>query len=140
MDTEGKFAAGAEILSAKLRPLGFEFAITERGKGSGGPFAAGQFSQGDRSISLWYRFGLGGVSYRKGTVEASHLEFMEALQRKEQAQYPGFSDGNELSAFHRLLGDLEFCDSFLQGAGDEFSALIRVFRQKPKPKGFAALG
>jgi hypothetical protein len=59
---------GARVLTEKLEPLGYKFAITPPPlRGSGGPFAWAAFSRGDRQIRLWARYGrLGGVHYRAG--------------------------------------------------------------------------
>ena len=100
---EAMLEKGAEILGAKLYPLGFTFSIIERGKGSGGHFAVGAFKQDNREIRIWFRYNLGGVSYRKADIEPSHPEFMQFLGLERNAAYPGYSHGDPLSGFRHLF-------------------------------------
>src|ERR1700722_6283371 len=97
VDPKERLAAGAEILGAKLYPLGFGFQFGLEGKGSGGHFAVVSFSKGDRELRLWFRWELGGVFYRKGDVECTHAQFMQAIGRENSSSYPGFGHGDDLA-------------------------------------------
>jgi hypothetical protein len=138
-NSERRLLAGAEILGRKLYPLGFSFEITERGKGSGGHFTIGRFTNGDREITLWFRWELGGVSYRKRDVEANHPQYMQALGRDRTATYPGFGQGDEMAGFYHLLSDLDYCNGFLTDEGNAFYGLMKEYRRKDEPKGLAGL-
>ncbi|OGQ99416.1 MAG: hypothetical protein A2521_12710 [Deltaproteobacteria bacterium RIFOXYD12_FULL_57_12] len=130
---------GAEILGVKLYPLGFTFSIVEQGKGSGGHFAVGAFTNGDREIRLWYRFELGGVAYRKADVERGHVEFMQFLGLEDKSAFPGFGSGDPLAGFRRLLQDMEHCGLFLEQNGEGFRSSMKNYVYRRKPTGFAAL-
>lgn len=81
---------GAKILGAQLYSLGFTFECFGpiRG-GSGGDYASGSFRNGNREIILWFRFHLGEVLYRKGTVIHPHQSLMQYLELENRARYPG---------------------------------------------------
>ncbi len=140
----GKFAAvtptlylnqGAQILGQKLYPLGFTFEIVEQGESSSGEFAVGCFKKADRTLTLSFRHELGIVQYRKGSVEKTHLEFMQAIGREGKNAYPGYSDGDKIAAFHHLFSDLEYCDSFLEDEGNEFFNLMKDYQFRQPRKG-----
>jgi hypothetical protein len=131
---------GARVLTEKLEPLGYKFAITPPPlRGSGGPFAWAAFSRGDRQIRLWARYGrLGGVHYRLGEDEFTHQDYMRAMGLEKTAHWPGFDDGDPLGGFRRLLSDLDHCAEFL--TGDAASVLGTVRALPPVKTGFQALG
>jgi hypothetical protein len=136
---EKRLMEGAAILDKKLKPLGFSFKVAETGKGSGGDFAIGTFTAGDREIRVWFRFHLGAVTYRKGTVEASHQALMQCLGLEEKARYPGFQTDNPLEGFQDLLADLEHCSLFLEDEGKAFEKAMRGYKYSSPPKGFGAI-
>jgi hypothetical protein len=136
MNHEEQLAAGAAILGTRLAPLGFTFAVTSSGPSAGGPYAAGAFTRGRQALSFSVRHGaLGLVTYHFGDQEWTHAEMMRAVQRP--ARYPGFSDGDRLGGFRRLLADLEGCDAFFATDGSEVAEAVRAL--PPKPKGFRGL-
>lgn len=130
---------GARILSERLGPLGYDFAIVEPPlDGSGGPYAWGAFKRSEREIRLWARYDrLGSVHYRLGSEEFTHQEYMRALGMERSAQWPGFDDGDPLGGFKRLLTDLEHCGEFLTGNATFILDAIRAL--PPQPTGFQAL-
>ena len=136
-DAERVLRAGAALLDAKLKPLGFSFVVTSRGSSSGGNFAEGYFGSGDRELWLSYRHSLGLVRYRKAKVELSHEQYMRALHLRSVARYPGFSN-DPMAAFVDLLADLDHCDSFLLDDGNAFEKLALSYIDPPK--GFTRLG
>lgn len=130
---------GARVLATKLEPLGFGFDVVETGHGSGGNFAVGTFTSGDREIRIWFRFHLGDVTYRKGNVEASHPALMQYLGLEKAARFPRFQTDNPLEGFSDLLADLEHCSIFLEYEGEEFARVMRHYKYRQSPAGFAAL-
>jgi hypothetical protein len=139
MAPEKYLARGAELIGQKLSQFGFHFAITDIGRGSGGPFAEGAFTRGDQQICLWVRHDrLGRVTYRAGTFKWSHSDYMRALGLSTTAQYPGFESDDLFGSFRRLLSDLDHCTEFLAGDGRSVAGLVQSI--PPPPKGFKALG
>ena len=139
MEPDTFLEQGARVLAKKLKPLGYEFSITQPPlNGSGGPFAWAAFKCGDREIQLWARYErLGSVIYRLGDAEFTHHDYMRALGRGKTAHYPGFDDGDQLGGFKRLLHDLDYCDEFLSG---DAAAVVERVRSLPSIKtGFKAL-
>ncbi len=139
MSPEVALEKGAEILNPKLQPLDFTFSIVEHGKGSGGNFAVGSFKNGDREIRIWFRFEVGGVSYRKGDLERGHVEFMQFLGLEGKSALPGFGAGDPLAGFRHLLQDLDHCALLLENDGTAFYDAMKNYVYKPKPTGFSAL-
>ncbi|HEX9718239.1 MAG TPA: hypothetical protein VGA59_00780, partial [Ramlibacter sp.] len=45
---------GVECLRPLMEENGFQFSLGEAGKGSGGGFATGQFTSGDRALSAYF--------------------------------------------------------------------------------------
>lgn len=117
---------GAGILDEKLGPLGFRFELVRAMHASGGDFAEARLVSGDRSIRLWYRFQLGGVFYARAGHEISHKDLIERLGKREQAQYPGFPGDDPMSAFPRLLHDLQFLEVFFGEDDSAFLALMKA--------------
>ncbi len=69
----------------------------------------------------------------------SHAQYMEALEKKDVAKYPGFSN-HPVKAFKHLASDLSlYGELFLKGNEEDFIKFIDDFKQKPKKSGFAAL-
>jgi hypothetical protein len=129
---------GARLMSPKLEPLGFGFQLTRTASGSGGAFAEGAFSRGDRQLIIWARFDvLHGVRYSIGSETFDHETYMTALGKRDAAQYPGFPSADRFGGFRRLLADLELCGDFFDG---DSSRLLRLVAAAPQPpEGFAAL-
>lgn len=131
---------GADILGAKLYPLGFTFeCFGPIHGGSGGSYASGSFRNGDREITLWFRFHLGEVRYRKGNVGHPHQALMQYLCLEDQARYPGYQSADPLSGFRDLLADFEYCTLFFENEGRGFEQAMRHFVYRDPPTGFAAL-
>jgi hypothetical protein len=123
MDADPLLAAGVEILSPVLTPHGFAYEPGDRGQGSGGTFASGEFRRdraGDvRRLELHFRRGLGLVVYAINNATLSHVDYMSALGAK--GEYPGFPR-DPLDGFRGLAHDLErHAGDFLHGAGDDFT-------------------
>jgi hypothetical protein len=105
---------GIELLCGPLAPHGFTFALRGEGRGSGGPFAWGEFVRADRRLVLHYRNSLGEVTYHAGSVVVGHVSYMRSLGVLENCRYPGFSR-EPLQVFRDLAHDLRFADDFLHG-------------------------
>ncbi len=119
LDPTAMMMEGVAILATKLRPLGFSYEIKSWQQTSGGPAADVIFRNGDRELLISFRYSLGLVRYRKGTVELDHKKLMRALGCYSKAKYPGFSS-EPLDAFRDLLSDLDYCDVFFQEDGAAF--------------------
>ena len=132
--------AGAEILNAVLAQRGFEFAPGEEGQGSGGTFAQGRFTKGNRSIEFSFRYGLGEVSYRIGEKSISHENYLKYSGNWQSRKYSDFSSIPEES-FLALAQDIEsYLSDFTEGNGNIFLSLVAEYEKNPsKFKGFAAL-
>ncbi|MFN8579375.1 MAG: hypothetical protein U0163_00150 [Gemmatimonadaceae bacterium] len=103
------------ILEPSLVPHGFAFVIGASGNSSGGGFACGEFTRGDRRLELHVRYSLGLVTYHVGGVSTSHDIYMEELGVRGQAAYPGFSS-DPLDGFRHLGADLlRFAHDFTAG-------------------------
>jgi hypothetical protein len=109
---------GTRILETELRPLGFEFIFRAAGKGSGGPFATGDFIRDDRRLELQFRESLG--LNHIGTSSAAHPAYMRERGVRDEWRYPGFSD-DPLVAFHDLADDLKFSAGISPPAMQPFS-------------------
>lgn len=105
---------GAQILQQSLGPYGFQFQFREDGKGSGGAFAWGEFTRGERKIELHFRFTLGMARYHIDDQSASHESYMRELNVWSQCRYPGFSE-DAADGFRELTHDLAFANDFLCG-------------------------
>lgn len=137
-DPEATFLRGVDRLRPVLESAGFEFAVTEKGQGSGGAFIRGQFTKGERRLSLSYRQSLGLVTYAVGPDMLTHEDYMWAAGRL--GEYPGFSP-DELAPFEHLRADLESAgQAFLVQPPAEFAALAEKCREHPPKRGFDALG
>ncbi len=121
-DRQAMFQEGLAILGPLLESHGFRFQYGPSGPSSGGEFVSGAYERGNRSLEFHLRYSLGLVTYRIGSAELSHVEFMR-LQPEVQGrnQYPGFSD-DPLDGFRHLRSDLEnYGSDFLSGSGRFFS-------------------
>lgn len=121
---------GVKILDPFLRKNRFRFSFNKTGSSSGGEYAFGKYSKGDKVIELHYRYSLGLVSYSINNIQLSHVDYMKLLG-VSQNHYPGFSN-NPLQAFRDLLYDLEnYAVDFISGPGSEFQVLAEKLRQDP---------
>jgi len=134
------FRAGREILDEVMKPHGFTFVEGASGQSSGGNFASGEYVRGDRRLEIHFRYSLGLVTYRIGSLSLAHDSYMRALLgRGGGNQYPGFSN-NPLDGFRHLKHDLEnFGGDFLTGTGAEFERCVAKAKEQEKIKGFRAL-
>lgn len=140
-DPKTQLVEGAKILNPRMLASGFTFAPKEAGAASGGPFARGSYTKGDRRLELHYRWGLGIVRYHIGEHALDHDVYMRLLGVYPQSQWVRVKMDKTLDGFHRLLFDLEhFCHDFLQGSGEGFVALAEKFAEDPGMfSGFDAL-
>lgn len=134
---------GAGELAAILDQHGFQFVETDSGRGSGGPFAAGEFRRDDRRLELHFRYSLGLVAYHVGTDSLDHADLIRSVSASEAIQesprYPGFSE-DPLDGFRHLRADLvRFGAVFTHGSSSDFAVLAAWVRQNPVPRGLAAL-
>jgi hypothetical protein len=129
--------AGCDILDPVLKPLGFRFTPENAGMGSGGPFASGTYSRGDRSLELHFRHSLGLVNYHIGDSALDHETYMRLLGVRDKCSYPDFPK-MPLDSFRSLANDLkQYCSDFLTGAGDQFHHLS--ISSKTEKRGFERL-
>jgi hypothetical protein len=130
---------GAALLAPLLEPLGYVFTIAERlAYGSGGDFATAVYRWTDREIRLWARYENLSTRYALSGYEFTHDDLMRATGLDKSAQFPGFNNGEPMSAFRRLRHDLQDCDAFLTGDASMLIAHIQAL--PPKATGFKALG
>jgi len=115
------------VLGAK----GFAFVLDKLAKGSGGWFASGSFTRGERRLELHFRGSLGLVTYHIKNVSLGHEDYMRLLGVYGQNLYPDFPR-EPLDSFRSLASDLEsFCGDFVSGNGEQFLALARQFAVAP---------
>jgi hypothetical protein len=116
-DAEEILDQGSALLAPLLHPQGFAFKILEAGNSSGGRFASGEFTRGNRRLELHFRHSLGMVAYHLESRSISHEDYMCSVLGKHFAShYPGFS-GDPLDAFRDLGLDLkEHGADFLEGS------------------------
>jgi hypothetical protein len=105
--------AGVNILDGVMRAAGFVFEFRDEGRGSGGPFAWGEYVRDNRRLELHFRGSLGLVRYHVADHSASHEAYMRGLGAWEQCQYPGFSE-EPLDGFVDLAADLAHATDFLR--------------------------
>ncbi|MCQ8129391.1 hypothetical protein [Methylomonas rivi] len=139
MNPREELEKGVELLRPILEPYGFHFVFESGGNSSGGNFAQGVFVSGNRRLKLSFRWSLGCVEYQVSGQTITHAEYMEAIDKKREASYPGFSN-MPITAFEHLRSDIsQYCGTFVNGNDDEFMKIIKAYRAKPKKSGFAAL-
>ncbi len=140
-DPRKQLKAGVVILDPLMTKNSFSFKMEEGGKGSGGHFAWGSYTKGNRYMELHYRWGLGIVRYHLGEHTLDHANYMRLLGTYSQSQWVRVSMDKTLDGFHRLLSDLQnFCQDFLFGNGDEFVVLAKKYAQDSgKFSGFKAV-
>jgi len=139
MDPKVELENGVKLLKNIMNEAGFKFLFECEGISSGGKFASGSFILGDKKLELSFRYSLGCVEYRVLEHNISHKDYMEAIGKKKEAQYPGFSN-NSTEAFEHLFSDIsKHGEIFLWGTNNQFIELIKDFKSKPKKSGFSAL-
>ncbi len=139
MNPREELENGIKLLNPIMEASGFHFVFESGGNSSGGIFSQGAFVSGRKRLELSFRYSLGCVEYRIDNNEISHAEYMEALGKKGEAKYPGFSN-KPIMAFEHLASDIsKFSETFLKGSEEEFITLIDSYKRKPKKSGFAAL-
>lgn len=132
-DPKTQLLEGAKILSPRMLASGFTFAPEEAGPASGGAFARGSYTKGDRRLELHYRWGLGIVRYHIAEHALDHDVYMRLLGVYPQSQWVRVKMDKTIDGFRRLLFDLEhFCHDFLQGPGEHFVELADKFAQDPE--------
>jgi hypothetical protein len=131
---------GRGILDPLLSQHDFSFDGDFSGKGSGGRFACGSYSNGDRKLEFHYRFSLGLVTYHFGKNSLDHDSYMRALLGKTGGnRYPGFSD-DPMAGFRDLAYDLQnFATAFLNGEFEKFALCVTAAEEFKKCPGFARL-
>ncbi|MFO1417959.1 MAG: hypothetical protein U1E83_04760 [Methylotetracoccus sp.] len=132
---------GVEHLGPLMEAHGFAFSLTAIGNGSGGPFAAGEFTRGDRVLGVSVRTGLGLVEYRLGRLCISHEDYLRYTGAWGSQDYPNFG-GTVQDSFVALEHDLRrFFAAFLSDDDAEFLRVIAARDAEPnKFKGLAGLG
>jgi hypothetical protein len=98
--------AGSRIVGVVIEPHGFVWTLGKTHEGHPGNAARGAFVRGDRQLELNFRWSLGPVIYRIGTVSVNHETLMKSAGHYAEAEYPGFST-DPLDAFRHLASDLQ---------------------------------
>ena len=82
---------GVTILAEVLAPYGFTLSSPTSGTGSGGSYASCQFSRGNRSLRLHFRYSLGLVEYEIGGEVLFYEAYMWSVTgRRGATSYLGF--------------------------------------------------
>jgi len=114
--------AGSKIVGVVIEPHGFVWTLGKTHQGHPGNAARGAFVKGDRQLELGFRWSLGPVTYRIGTVSVIHEALMKYAGHYAEAEYPGFST-DPFDAFRHLAGDLKkFGGDFMFGDGETIIA------------------
>jgi hypothetical protein len=109
--------AESKIVGVVIEPHGFVWAHGKTHQGHPGNAARGTFVKGDRQLKLGFRWSLGPVIYRIGSVSVVREALMKYAGHYAEAEYPGFST-DPLDAFRHLAGDLHrFGGDFMFGDG-----------------------
>lgn len=139
MNPREELENGVKLLRPMMEASGFSFTFENSGNSSGGDFSQGAFISGNKRLELSFRWSLGCVEYKIEGNSITHTEYMDALEKKDNAKYPGFSN-KPIKAFEHLASDIyQYGEIFLSGSEDEFIRLIYNYKRKPKKSGFAAL-
>jgi hypothetical protein len=131
---------GCKILDPLMNEHGFSFIDGGSGRGSGGPYASGIYTNADRKLEIHFRYSLGLVTYHFKHASIDHESYMRALLgEKSGNKYPGFSD-DPLAAFHDLAYDMQsFAGAFLKGDFEQFADYATAAEQWKKIPGIARL-
>jgi hypothetical protein len=122
---------GVKILDWVMNPFGFVFRFEAAGHGSGGDFAWGRYSRGDRSLELHFRHSLGLVRYQIARHSLDHESYMGFLGVHGCNQYHDFPK-NPLDSFNALAHDLQaYCQDFLSGNGQQFQSYATELEINP---------
>ncbi|SRR5258705_12811371 len=137
MEPASSLLEGCRILDPILNPRGFTFRPGQVGKGSGGPFAMGEYVHGKRRLELHFRWSLGLVTYHFHDLRLGHEDYMwSLLGAKGGNRYPGFSD-DPLQGFRDLAEDLrQHAGAFVSGTDEELERQFERAVANPKPAGF----
>ena len=118
--------AGSKIVGSVIEPHGFVWALGKTHTGHPSNAARGGFVKGGRQLELGFRWGLGPVIYRIGTVSVHHEALMKYAGHYADAEYPGYST-DPLDAFRHLANDLQrFGGDFIFGNGVSIIAASKV--------------
>jgi hypothetical protein len=131
---------GLIAIDPVLNSHGFQFKSDPAGKGSGGPYASGSYSNGGRRLEIRFRYSLGLITYHFGKLSVDHASYMEAvLGGRKGNRYPGFSDSAQ-AQFDDLAFDLQhFAISFLSGSLEEFAKHVGIAQASKKIQVFARI-
>ena len=104
-----------------LSASGFTYCPGPAGRSSGGDYASGKYTKGNRILEIHFRHSLGLVTYHIGSESIRHEVFMRALLGQHgRNHYPSFSS-DPIEGFRDLRHDLEnFAADFLNGTGGHF--------------------
>jgi len=130
---------GVEILEPILASHRFLYEPGLADTGSGGLFARGAFTRGDRRLEFSARYALGQVIYRVGARSLSHEDYMRVAVGRGKHRYPGFSQ-DPVDGFRDLAADLaSFGGVFLHGDDAAFASIVAEADATRPPQGFSAL-
>jgi hypothetical protein len=131
---------GLIAIDPVLNSHGFQFKSGPAGNSSGGRYASGAYSNGERRLEIHFRNSLGLITYHFGELSVDHASYMEAvLGGNKGNRYPGFSDSAQVQ-FDDLAFDLQhFAISFLSGSFKEFAKHVGIAQASKKIQGFARI-
>ena len=131
---------GCKILDPVLNSHSFRFHFEGSGPSSGGLFARGVYTNGDRKLELHFRHSLGLVRYHFGTLSIAHDSYMYAVLGPQGGnRYPGFPESPRL-AFENLKCDLEnYSSAFLVGDQKEFVRCAEIAKTRESIVGLARI-
>jgi hypothetical protein len=114
-----------------MNPFGFIFRFEAAGHGSGGDFAWGKYSRGDRSLELHFRYSLRLVRYQIANHCLDHESYMRCLGVYGRNQYPDFPK-KPLDSFTALAHDIQnYCQDFPSADGRQFQTYAAKLESRP---------
>ena len=127
---------GVAILAPALNPHGFTYAPSHAGTGSGGAFASGTFTCGERHLSLHHRWGLGIVTFGLDRLTVPHEDYISFLGVADRSKLLWTPLTSGLDRYHALRFDLEtLCEDFTTGDGSSLIAAATDFAHRMEQRG-----
>ena len=119
-----ELTVGLETVQPFLNGYGFELENYNINKDSDGYFAFASYTNGNKKLSIDYRFSIGEVLYQYKDSIVSHPFYLDQLGFADKKHHKGFLLKNHLEEFKYILDDFEFLvDDFFKG---ECNKLIEI--------------
>jgi hypothetical protein len=127
---------GVAILAPTLAPHGFTYVSSHSGKGSGGAFASGTFTRGERRLSLHHRWGLGIVTFEIDRLTVPHEHYISFLGVADRSKLLWTPLASGLDRYQALQFDIEtLCDDFTTGDGSLLIAAANDYANRMEKRG-----